>query len=144
MRHQVKIRNGLNSNDRRIDYFLNRLFRRRWKKTPKLRVTGLCEGNSPVTGEFPDQRPVTRKMFPLDDATMKISVSPRPPSPFINMVQLWLRHGWVITRSIKCGLQLLIPSQIDEWFYRTLHNGCVYLSKLGLKLIHVIKPGPKR
>ena len=25
------------------------------KKTPKLRVTGLCAGNSPVTGEFPAQ-----------------------------------------------------------------------------------------
>ena len=32
------------------------LFRRRSKKTSKLRVTGLCEGNSPVTGEFPAQR----------------------------------------------------------------------------------------
>ena len=29
---------------------LCRLLRRRSKKTPKLRVTGLCEGNSPVTG----------------------------------------------------------------------------------------------
>ena len=35
---------------------LNRLFRRRSKKTSKLRVTGLCVGNSPVTGEFPAQR----------------------------------------------------------------------------------------
>ena len=26
--------------------------RHRWKKTSKLRVTGLCDGNSPVTGEF--------------------------------------------------------------------------------------------
>ena len=26
------------------------------KHQPKLRVTGLCEGNSPVTGEFPSQR----------------------------------------------------------------------------------------
>ena len=34
---------------------LNRLFRRRSKKTSKLRVTGLCVGNSPVTGEFPAQ-----------------------------------------------------------------------------------------
>ena len=34
----------------------NRLFRRRSKKTSKLRVTGLCEGNSPETGEFPTQR----------------------------------------------------------------------------------------
>ena len=39
-------------------------------KTPKLRVTGLCEGNSPVTGEFLAKRPVTRKMFPFDDAIM--------------------------------------------------------------------------
>ena len=33
----------------------NRSFRRRSNKTSKLRVTGLCEGNSPVTGEFPAQ-----------------------------------------------------------------------------------------
>ena len=32
---------------------LNRLFRRKSKKTSKLRITGLCVGNSPVTGEFP-------------------------------------------------------------------------------------------
>ena len=35
---------------------LNRLFRRRSKKISKLRVTGLCAGNSPVTGEFSAQR----------------------------------------------------------------------------------------
>ena len=34
---------------------LNCLFRRRSNKTPKLRVTGLCAGNSPGTGEFPAQ-----------------------------------------------------------------------------------------
>ena len=34
---------------------LNRLFRRRSKKTSKLRVTGLCAGKSPWTGEFPAQ-----------------------------------------------------------------------------------------
>ena len=32
------------------------VFRRRSKKTSNLRVTGLCVGNSPVTGEFPAQR----------------------------------------------------------------------------------------
>ena len=26
------------------------------KKKSKLRISGLCEGNSPVTGEFPSQR----------------------------------------------------------------------------------------
>ena len=34
---------------------LNRLFRRKSKKTSKLRFTGLCAGNSPGTGEFPAQ-----------------------------------------------------------------------------------------
>ena len=44
------------SDDRRLDCLLNRFFRRRSKKTSKLRVIGLCEGNSPVPGEFPAQR----------------------------------------------------------------------------------------
>ena len=43
-------------NHRRLDCLFNRLFRCRSKKTSKLRVTGLCEGNSPVAGEFPPQR----------------------------------------------------------------------------------------
>ena len=48
----------------------NSLFRRRSQKTLKLRVTGLCEGNSPVTGEFPHKGPVTREMFPFDGVIM--------------------------------------------------------------------------
>ena len=43
------------SNHQRHECLLNRLFRRRSKKTSKLRVTGLCAGNSPGTGEFPAQ-----------------------------------------------------------------------------------------
>ena len=47
--------NGI-SNYQHLDCLLNCLFRRRPKKTSKLLVTGLCEGNSIVTGEFPAQR----------------------------------------------------------------------------------------
>ena len=43
------------SNHQPHDCLLNCLFRRRSKKTSKLRVTGLCAGNSPGTGEFPAQ-----------------------------------------------------------------------------------------
>ena len=43
------------SNHQPHDCWLNRLFRRRSKTTSKLRVTGLCAGNSPWTGEFPAQ-----------------------------------------------------------------------------------------
>ena len=44
------------SNHQPHDCLLKHWLRRRSKKTSKLRVTGLCEGNSPVTGEFPAQR----------------------------------------------------------------------------------------
>ena len=43
------------SNHQPHDCLLNWLFRRRSKKTSKLRVTGLCARNSPGTGEFPAQ-----------------------------------------------------------------------------------------
>ena len=43
------------SNHQPCDCLLNRLFRRRSKEASKLRVTGLCVGNSPGTGEFPAQ-----------------------------------------------------------------------------------------
>ena len=49
--------NGHNSvsNHQPHDCLLKRLFRRTSKKTSKLRVTGLCAGNSPGTGELPAQ-----------------------------------------------------------------------------------------
>ena len=40
------------SNHQPHDCLLNRLCGRQWKKTSKLRVTGLCAGNSPGTDEF--------------------------------------------------------------------------------------------
>ena len=43
------------SNHQPHQCLLNRLFRRRSQKASKLRVTGLCAGNSPGTGEFPAQ-----------------------------------------------------------------------------------------
>ena len=49
---------------------LNGLFRRRSKKTSKLRATGLCVGNSPRPVNSPHKWPVTRKMFPFDDVIM--------------------------------------------------------------------------
>ena len=71
----------------RLHGLLNSLFGRRSKKTSKLCVTGLCEWNWPVTGEFPSlwlnfhqwlcpqcsyhKGPVTRKIFPFDDVIME-------------------------------------------------------------------------
>ena len=58
------------SNHRGLDCLLNRLFRRRSKKTSKLCVIGLCEGNLPVTIGFPLQRASARKIFQFDDVIM--------------------------------------------------------------------------
>ena len=44
------------SNHRRIHCLINCWYRPRSKKISKLRVTGLCAWNSPVTGEFPTQK----------------------------------------------------------------------------------------
>ena len=52
-RHNV--RDGV-SNHQPHDCLLDRLFRRRSRETSKIRVTSLCAGNWPVTGEFPAQR----------------------------------------------------------------------------------------
>ena len=58
------------SNHQPHDCLLNRVFRRRSKETSKLRVTGLCAGNSPGPVNSPHKGPVTRKMFPFDDVIM--------------------------------------------------------------------------
>ena len=50
---------------------LNLLFKCGSKKTSKLRVTGLCVGNSPGPVNSPHKGPVTRKMFPFDDVIMR-------------------------------------------------------------------------
>ena len=44
------------SNHQPHDCLLNHSFSCRSKKTSEPSVTGLCEGNSPVTGEFPAQK----------------------------------------------------------------------------------------
>ena len=58
MKHYMALQwrhNGLDgiSNHQPRDYLLGHLIRRRSKKMSKLRGTGLCAGNSPVTGVFP-------------------------------------------------------------------------------------------
>ena len=68
-------RNGV-SNYRCGDCFLNRFFGRWWKKTPRLRVTGLCEANSLVRGihqwlvDSPHKGSVTMIMFPFYDVIL--------------------------------------------------------------------------
>ena len=62
---------------------LNRLFSRSSKKTSKLRVTGLCAGNWPVTGEFPAQ--ITSN---AENASIFMT------SSWACKVSLWRKSSW--------------------------------------------------
>ena len=70
--------NGV-SNHQPHDCLINRLFRRISKKTSKLRVTGLCEGNSPQTGELPAQRASNTKIVSI----------------------WWRHHAWVMLIHVR-------------------------------------------
>ena len=93
--------NGV-SNRRRLDCLPNRLLRHSSKKPPKLRVTGLCEGNSPANS--PHKGPVTRKMFPFDDV-MRLKQQHKPyigagGFPLVNydarnVIFLWQKNDWI-------------------------------------------------
>ena len=64
------------SNHQPYDCLFNRWFRCRSKKTSKLRVTSLCEGNSPGPVNSPHKWPVTQRMFTFDDVIIWMSIKP--------------------------------------------------------------------
>ena len=76
-------------NHRRLDYSLDHLFNRRSKKTSKLRVTGLCEGNQRRPVDSPHKGPVPRKMFPFDDAIMKTFITASRATYWVSVVGMW-------------------------------------------------------
>ena len=105
------------SNHQPHDCLLNRLFRRRSKKTSKLRVTGLCVRNSPVIGEFPTQ---------MASNAENISI-------------WWRHHGAAVTALICTGCQhcisYLIHSNRERTSIYCIVFPYVYFSVSLLKLL---------
>ena len=116
------------------DCLLNRLFRRRSKKTPKLRITGLCAGKSPVTGEFPAQMASNAE----------------------NVFIWWRDHDWVGDNEcvcIRCSLfsPLLFFATFEVSYQFTdfyshdwenvLHVMCILNWKTGLAIVESSPPG---
>ena len=85
------------SNHCHLDCLLGRLFRRRSKKTSKLLVTGLCEGNALVTGGFPS-------LWASNAENVSIWLShhgnPHPKSFITQLPQrYWLQGMTVVTKA---------------------------------------------
>ena len=121
------------SNHQPHNCLLNGLFRPKSNKTSKLRVTGLCVGNSLGPVNSPHKGPVTQKMFSFDDVIM-----------------LWCqcgittcKHAIIYQNQTQIGLMLVASewyqpssgtlwnvcsvcnSQVDEDISGVLcHNGC--------------------
>ena len=102
------------SNHQPHDCLFNRLFRRRSKKTSKLRVTGLCVGNSPGPVNSPHKGPVTRKMFPFDDVIMMTRIwSVHGPFPFI----YWNRKYHVAMANITATEPVMVNEDAMGYIY---------------------------
>ena len=79
------------SNHQPSNCSLNRLFRHRSKKTSKLRVTGLCAWNSPMTGESPAQRASSVEIVSI---WWRHLVNGRSVQTY--MPPLYIRHVYVV------------------------------------------------
>ena len=99
------------SNHQRLYCLLNRLFRRRSKKTSKLRVTGLCEGDLPV--DTPHKGLVTRKLFLFDDVIVFTK-----PSQFLQV------SGMTNCLNLKHFVESGLPRHFHPWL------PCVYVLSL--------------
>ena len=98
------------SNDQPLDCLLNRLFRRRSKETSRLCVSGLCEGNWPVIGEFPAQRASNAENASIH---WRHNASPSP-----NLCTLVIKFSmidkWAMVPQIRISLIDTIHQRVEQ------------------------------
>ena len=109
------------------DYLLNRLFRRRSKKSSKLCVTGVCAVNSPLNS--PHKGPVRRKMFPFDDVIMNgLSTDTRESYAYICSWEIWIccfiQFQYLYDVFISCNNIMKLSSLFPFVVTGVMH--CVY------------------
>ena len=115
------------SNRQPYDCLLNRLLRHRSKKTSKLRITGLCAGNSPGSVNSPHKGPVTRKMFPFDGVIMNQSSVDSPhqgtvmgtPSnlnPNTRWVVIW-HSNTLCYKGFHCNSPAFVIVMLYQWIF---------------------------
>ena len=113
---------------------LNRLFGRRSRKASKLRVTGLCAGNSPGPVNSPHKGPVTRKMVTVDDPIMAWH-SVESPSMVDPQWNIWY---W----GSKWNLHTVCRSAVGcEWGTTSVYFGITYVCFIPSRLpVFAVEP----
>ena len=116
------------SNHQPRDCLLNRLFRRGSKKTSKLRVIGLCAGNSPLTGEFPAQMPSNAEnafiwwRFHIEQIVMQHQRCPERWHQRIVAPNFTLIYSWILI------VKLIGKIILQEWTHHTHSSQSKYHS----------------
>ena len=119
------------SNHQPHDCLLNRLFRRRSKKTSKLRVTGLCAGNSPGTGEFPAQ---------MASNAENVSIWWRHHESYSWDILTWKQfpHYWYLCEGnppVTCGFSSQRASRMGfDFFFMFVRTNCSTNSQVACDL----------
>ena len=113
------------SNHQPHDCLRNRLYRRRSKKTSKLRVTGLCVGNSPETGEFPAQMASNAENVSIwwrHHVLMEKNQADKNPLTQHNQYDYCWKPGFLIHQSINIqdsdlsrNIITLVPDGLTHW-----------------------------
>ena len=106
------------SNHQPHDCLLNHSIRRRSKKTSKLRVTGLCAGDSPVTGEFRAQMASN-----VENVSIWWRHHARPYQLKVptNLSKDWqLQNDWTNIRLLR--LQCCVFGHISYWMEIRSHS----------------------
>ena len=117
------------SNHQLHDCLLNRLFRRRSKKTPTLRVIGLCAGNSPVTSEFPAQRTSNADNVSIWWPHNVV----RAPSVRSQSSWQWFLTQWRLSVTVMLWVALRIPM----WHYDDVIMGTMASQITSLNIVYL-------
>ena len=121
-------------------FYSSVLFRRRSKKTSKLRVTGFCVGNSPGTGELPAQRASNADFIINQWWRNSFDIT------ILANKQLWSNMWIPMSRSFSAKAYAAAYWRIKKMWWR---NSCVSLSEtvainvIFLYSIQIHRPGLK-
>ena len=118
------------SNHWHLECLLKHLFRCKSKKTSKLHIAGLCEGNPLVTSDSLHKGPVTWNMFPLEDIIMNLKWR-----RFIVAAQsiIW-------TENQLAALKMYFLKDIC-WIWSDLHYVGIIMWQLFHRLLFIMNPG---